>query len=66
MQTQAAFVCQIPIYRAIGSIKIDNGQCTMDNYSVAYGDNFNIFALANTTIVNSQLSIVHSARSALN
>ena len=34
---------QIPIYRAVGSIKMDNGQLIIDNEGVAFGHDLNHF-----------------------
>jgi len=53
-------VFQIPIYRAVGSIKMDNGQLIIDNDCVAYGDDFNHFPKENTLIIHYTLSIINS------
>ena len=45
---------------------MDNGKCIMDNEGVAFGDIFEIIFEENTTIVNYQLSIIHSCVSTRN
>ena len=45
---------------------MDNGKCVMDNEGFAFGDIFKIISEGNTTIVNYQLSIIHSCVSAKN
>ena len=45
---------------------MDNEKCIMDNEGVAFGDIFEIIFEENTTIVNYQLSIIHSCVSTIN
>ena len=45
---------------------MDNGKCIMDNEGVAFGDICEIIFKENTTIVNYQLSIIHSCVSTIN
>jgi hypothetical protein len=51
---------QVPVYRADGSIKMQNEKCKMQNEGVAFGDYFNHFPEENTTILHYALCILHS------
>ena len=51
----------VPVYRSVGTIKMDNGKWLMDNEGMRFAHDFNYFSYKNTIIVNYQLSIVHCA-----
>jgi len=47
-------------------LPMDNEKCIMDNEGVAFGDILEIIFEENATIVNYQLSIIHSCVSTIN